>query len=575
METKAIKKNSVRWLYTVPGHNKLYILALIVVQALHGASVVFYALFLRNTVDAAVGKDVSSFWQSIIQIVLLTTVQLSLRAVIRWLTELSRASFENLFKLRLTDTLLHKDYLTVSAVHSGEWLNRLTNDTKIVADNYVDILPGLAGMTVKVISALGMIIALQPRFAAVLIPCGILLGFFSWLFRKLLKYLHKDVQEADGRLRIYLQEHMESLLIIRSFATEQQTMAEADKKMREHRAARMRRNRFSNLSNVGFGVALNGMYLLGLGWCGYGILTGTVSFGTLTAITQLITQIRTPFASITGYLPKYYAMLASAERLMEAEDFPDDDCTASPLPEILDLYENHLSSIGLRDASFTYDSPADASGKPDDSAQPLVLDHLSFSLRKGEYVAFTGQSGCGKSTVLKLLMCVFQPESGERYYESPDGQTHPLTAAHRRLFAYIPQGNLLMHGTIRQIVSFAYSEAAHDESRLREALAVACAEEFVSALDSGADTMLGEHGAGLSEGQMQRLAIARAVFSESPILLLDEATSALDEETESRLLRNLRSMTDKTVIIVTHRRAALKICDRVLTFSESGSLSQI
>ena len=574
MKTRTMKKTSVHWLFAVPGRKKLYILALTLVEALHGASGVFYALLLRDIVDASVGKDTAGFWHGIVLIVLLVALQLALRAVIRWLTELSRSTFENLFKARLTGTLLQKDYLMVSSIHSGEWLNRLTNDAKIVADNYVDILPGLAGMVVKLVCALGMILALEPRFAAILIPGGVLLAFFSWLFRKVLKRLHKDVQEADGRLRVFLQERIGSLLMIRSFATEEQTEAEADSKMREHQTARMRKNRFSNLCNIGFGTALNGMYLLGVGWCSYGILLGTISFGTLTAITQLITQIRMPVANITGYLPKYYAMLASAERLMEAETFPDDDCgSAAELPEILDFYENRLISLGLRDVSFTYYPPSETMDGLTKENMPLVLEHISFSLGKGDYVAFTGQSGCGKSTILKLLMCIYQPESGERYYESPDGEIHRLTGTQRRLFAYVPQGNQLMHGTIRQIVSFAAPEAAHDEERLQKALTVACAEEFVAELDQGADTQLGERGTGLSEGQMQRLAIARAIFSGSPILLLDEATSALDEETESRLLHNLRGMTDKTVIIVSHRRAALNFCDRVISISEDGVLS--
>lgn len=574
METKTIKNNnSIRWICAVSGRKKLYIVALILVQALHGASGVLYALFLRNIVDSAAAQDAGGFCRGVVQIVVLVAVQLALRAAIRWLSELGRSTFENLFKARLTETLLRKDYLTVSAVHSGEWLNRLTNDAKVVADNCVDILPGLAGMAVKLISALAMIIALEPRFAAILIPGGILVACFAWLFRRILKRLHKDVQEADGRLRVFLQERIGSLLMIRSFATETQTEAEAEKRMQEHKAARMRKNRFSNLSNVGLGIALNGMYLLGVGWCGYGILVGTISFGTLTAITQLITQVRMPFASITGFLPRYYAMLASAERLMEAEDFPDDDPgTAESLPEILDFYERRLAALGLRDVSFTYYPTTEELGDLSKENMPLVLEKLSFSLRKGEYVAFTGQSGCGKSTVLKLLMCVYRPDGGERFCETVDGKTFELTGAKRRLFAYVPQGNQLMHGTIRQIVSFADPSAAQDEERLEQALRVACADEFVSELEFGADTMLGERGAGLSEGQMQRLAIARAVFSGSPILLLDEATSALDETTESRLLHNLRSMTDKTVIIVTHRRAALSICDRVLSFTENGVL---
>lgn len=565
-----MKDRALRWLWALPGNKKLYILALTIVQAVHGASGVVYALFLREIVDAAAGHDSSGFWHGMIRLILLAAFQLALRALIRWLTELSRSTFENIFKGRLADTLLHRDYLCVSSVHSGEWLNRLTNDTVVVANGYVEIVPGLAGMVVKLISALAMVIALEPKFAAVFIPCGLLLMLFSWLFRKVLKSLHKSVQESDGRLRVFLQERIGSLLMIRSFAAEQQTKAETEEKMEAHKAARMRKNRFSNICNIGFGAAMSGMYLLGVGWCGYGILKGTISFGTLTAITQLITQIQTPFANITGYLPRYYAMLASAERLMDAESFGGDIEDAAPLDDMLSFYENGLKTIGLRDVSFTYYPPTDGMYYPEKSNMPAVLNGLSLEIAKGETVAFTGQSGCGKSTALKLLMCVYRPDSGERYYTSAEGGRFDLTGSHRRLFAYVPQGNALMNGTIRDVVCFAEPDAVRDEKRLSEALKIACADEFVSELEQGVDTLLGERGTGLSEGQMQRLSIARAIFSASPVLLLDEATSALDAETEKRLLQNLREMTDKTVVIVTHRPAALTICDRVLDFTEKG-----
>ena len=565
-----MKNITVRWLLSVPGGKKLYILILISLQAVYGASGVLYALLLRNIVDAATGHDSTGFWQGIVLIAGLVTAQLLLRAVIRWLTELSKSTFENAFKHRLADTLLHCDYLRVSAIHSGEWMNRLTNDTVVVANGYVEILPGLAEMVVKLFSACVMMIVLDPRFAAVLIPGGLVLVLFSTLFRRVMKRLHKNVQESDGQLRIFLQEHIGSLLMIRSFAAEKQTLNGTDEKLESHKAARMRKNRFSNLCNIGFGAFMSGMYLLGVGWCGYGILMGTVSFGTLTAVMQLISQIQTPFANITGYLPKYYAMLASTERLMEAENFPVGDMAAQPITEINGFYRDRLSSFGLKDAAFTYYPVTEKLDALSKEAMPVVLEDINLEIRKGEVVAFTGQSGCGKSTVLKLLMCVYEPDRGNRYYVTADGTTSALTSSHRRLFAYVPQGNLLMSGTIREIVSFADPDAAWDGERLRHALSIACAEGFVSELEKGLDTLLGERGTGLSEGQMQRLAIARAIFSESPVLLLDEATSALDVETEKRLLDNLRRLTDRTVVIVTHRPAALSICDRVLQFTERG-----
>lgn len=565
-----MKNSTVRWLANVAGRGKLSIAFLTLLHGASGVIGVAYALLLRNVVDSAVAHDAAGFWRWLLAVVLLIAVQLGVNALVRWQGELARSGLENRFKARLTDALLHRDFLQVSAVHSAEWLNRLTSDTVVVANNCVDIIPGLAGMVVRLVSAAAMILVLEPKFALILFPGGVLMVFFTWLFRRVLKRLHKGIQESDGRLRVFLQERIGSMLVIRSYAAEEQTASQALEKMEEHKTARMRRNRFSNLCNVGFGAAMWGMYLLGVGWCGYGILIGKVTFGTLTAMMQLISQVQAPFANLTSYLPKYYAMLASAERLMEAETFEAETEPALPVNQMREFYHSKLSAFGLRDVSFAYYPIVEHTEELSKENMPSALLHVSLQVRKGEYVAFTGPSGCGKSTALKLLMCVFRPDEGTRYYVDEAGTEAALTSAHRRLFAYVPQGNVLMNGTIREVISFAEPEAASDDARLWKALEIVCADGFVKELEQGVDTLLGEHGAGLSEGQMQRLAIARAVFSDAPVLLLDEATSSLDGDTERRLLENLRSMTDKTVVIVTHRPAALSICDRVLQFTENG-----
>ena len=530
-------------------------LALTLIQGVSGGLGVLYALLLRNIVDSAVAHDSGVFRHNVILIIALVVLQISLSAVVRWLNELARSDIENRFKQRLTDNILRKEYSAVTATHTAEWLNRLTNDTTVVANGIVEILPGLTGTIVRLVSAVIMVIALDRMFAAILVPGGVVLCVLAYAFRKTLKRLHKNIQESDGRLRVFLQEHIGSLMMIKSFVAEEQTSREAAQAMNDHKAARMRRNRFSNAANIGFAAAIQGMYLLGVVYCAYGILRDTVSYGTLTAVMQLIGQIQGPFVNISGYLPRYYAMTASAERLMEIEAFADDE-TARDADDVYDYYLESFTALGLRDASFTYESG---------DGSPVVLDGVSVEIRKGEYVAFTGHSGCGKSTVLKLLMCMYPLDSGARYIRGAEGET-ALDASWRRLFAYVPQGNALMNGTIREVVSFADPNAAHDGYRLRRALEISCADEFVDDLD----TVLGERGSGLSEGQMQRLAIARAVFSDCPVLLLDEATSALDDATERRLLENLRAMTDMTVVIVTHRKAALSICDRVLRFTEAG-----
>ena len=569
-----MKNNSLKWLWRVTGKKKYYVAALMLVQALNGGSGVLYALFLRNIVDSAVAHDREGFFRNCIFTALLVLGQVMLSAMIRYLEEQSRSSLENQFKSRLFHNVLHKDYSSVSAVHSGEWLNRLTNDCMVVANNFTEILPGAAGMAVKLVSAAVMIVALEPKFAAVLIPAGFVLLFFTYAFRKNLKKLHRQIQEKDGKLRIFLQEHIGSMMMIRSFAAEDQTESEAAEKMKAHKTARMKKNRFSNVCNIGFQSGMQGMYLFGVCYCGYGILTGAISYGTLTAVTQLISQIQSPFANITGYLPKFYAMTASAERIMEIEKFTDDCKTGILSAEtVRSFYENKMKGFGILNAEFTYYPVVDRISDLTKEEMPLVLKNISVDIRKGEYVAFTGHSGCGKSTVLKLLMSVYRLDGGIRYIEGTEGEM-VLSPEWRRLFAYVPQGNQLFSGTIREVIAFADKTASADDERLEKALKIACADEFVHELENGADTLLGERGAGLSEGQMQRIAIARAVFSGCPVLLLDEATSALDEQTERKVLENLKTMTDKTVVIVTHRPAALDICDRILQFTENGVIEK-
>jgi len=626
-------RDALRYISRVSGKGKVHIVILLLVQMILGASSVFYALLFRNVIDAATSHDRSKLVQTLLFLVGLVVLQITLRAVTRFVREYAKAGFENAFKKRLFSVILQKDYGTVTARHSGEWLNRLTSDTAVIADGLADILPGLAEMMTKMIGAVIMILVIEPGFGLILIPGGLLLVLLTWLFRKRLKRLHKEVQESDGRVRIFLQEHLESLMIIKSYATEKKSCRAAEDRMEAHREARLRRNHFSNFCNIGFAAAMNGAYFLGVFYGAYGIYQGKITYGTMMALLQLISQIQTPFANISGYLPKYYAMVASAERLMETEAFPDDGAGTSESrsenntakvrneaagrqvsglhAESAGLGDNTWTEIGLSDASFSYIN----SVREDTSDSPVpVFEHMSLSVRKGEYVAFTGESGCGKSTVLRILMSLYALTGGERYIQFSDGGSagavrvqeqvadlhnsemqktaenrDALDWRYRSLFAYVPQGNLLMSGSIREVVTFSDAfeksgvrrtnpesegidprTAENQTDRIYRALEIACAKEFVQALPDGIETVLGERGAGLSEGQMQRLAIARAIYSNRPVLLLDEATSALDEDTEARLLENLRAMTDKTVIIVTHRKKALSICDREIPFTQSA-----
>ena len=325
----ADRAKTQRWLTNAAGGEKRNICILTLLQAASGAMGVFYALGLRAIVDSAVAKDETRFIQSIVWIITLVLVQLIFHAGIRYLQEFVNSNLENNLKSRLFDNILRKEFAAVSATHTAEWMNRLTTDTSVIATGAVSILPGLVGTVVRLVSAVVMIIVLDRWFAFILIPGGIVMIGLTIALRSVLKKMHKNVRESDGALRIFLQERIESLMVVKAFMAEKLSMEGAEHAMEAHKAARMRRNGVSNLANTGFAGAMQAMVLVGVIYCARGILTGSVSYGTLTAIMQLIAQVQGPLAGITGYLPQFSAVLASAERLMEVEALQSDPAPAA------------------------------------------------------------------------------------------------------------------------------------------------------------------------------------------------------------------------------------------------------
>jgi ATP-binding cassette subfamily B protein len=558
MKQKNSDKSTLLWLLARAKGKKRYIAFLMGLNTLLAISSMYFALLLSGIVDNAAAGNERAFLRYCVLMVSLVVAQFLMRMLVRHLEEYARAEVENGLKRQLFGKLLTGDYATVTATHSGEWLNRLTSDTVVVAEGVATILPGITGMVVRMVAAMALLVVFAPGFGISFILGGALVVGMTWGLRRLLKKHHQRVQATDGVLRVFLSERLGSLMILRAFEQEKAAMAQGDALMGQHKAARMKKNHVSNVFHSGFSFAVNCVYVFGAIYCGCRIMNHTMSYGTFTAVLQLISQAQMPIGNISGYFPKYSAMLASAERLMEAESYESEPENAA-VEDSAAYYRDHFESIGLRNAGFTYLASGDGENRP------TVLKDLNLQIGKGEYVAFCGPSGCGKSTVLKLLMSMYTLDEGQRFVADREGE-HPLTAAWRSLFAYVPQGNHLMSGTIREVVTFNAPREDGQDQRIYQALKIACAEQFIKDLPQGLDTQLGERGAGLSEGQMQRIAIARAIYAERPILLLDEATSALDEQTEAKLLDNLRSMTDKTVIIVTHRPAALDITDKIITF---------
>lgn len=469
------QKYPLQWLSAVTGRAKGLVGLLVVVQTVLSVSSIAFAFVLRRIINMAVDGARGGFWASLALLMGILLGQIVLSAAGRFLSEYTSATVENRFKHRLFSALLTGDYASVAAVHSGEWMNRLTSDTTVVAGGVTQIVPGLIGMLVRLLGAVAAILWLEPRFLYILLPGGAAMMLLTYAFRKILKRLHKKIQETDGALRVFLQERLESLVIVRTFAKEEQMAQQADTLMDAHKAARMKRSNFSNLCNIGFAGAMDGAYLLGIGFCGYGILTGTMSYGNLMAIMQLVGQVQSPFANLTGYLPRYYSMLASAERLMEAEAFAPDSTETVPEEQSLHFYQTELQSLQLEHVCFTYQPPVQTEGEA--PAMPVVLQDVSLTVRKGEYVVFTGPSGCGKSTLLKLLMCLYPLDSGQRFLSTKSGN-QPLTSAWKSLFAYVPQGNQLLSGSIRSIVAFGDEDRAQDENAIYNALKIACADDF-------------------------------------------------------------------------------------------------
>ena len=539
----------LRWVISVCGHEIRLVWALCATRCVSALIAVGYALLMQRAVDAAVAHDSATFWPALALFAAALLAQVVLSAASRWLSESAQARMENALRARAVGAVMSAGRLPEGRA-SGEVASVLTSDVSCVAESVVSIVPEAASMLVRAAAALVLMFAVAPALAALFVVAGALGVAGSLVMRRWLKGLHAAAQAAEGSMRARLQETLESLVVIRSFGAAGRVMEGLADLMDEQLAARERRAGGKAASGAVFNLAMQLSYLAGFGYGCWGILTGRVSYGTLMALVQLVGQVRAPFTSLSGLFPQSAAMSASCERLRAVEP--------AARGERRPACGTSFAALRFRGVCFGY-----ADG-------PRVLDGFDAEVRAGEFIAVTGPSGVGKSTALMLALGMEDPDEGavEVEFANPGGggaAVEAIVAADLApgTFAYVPQGNMLMSGTVRDAVTLADCGGEGD-SALDESLYAACALEFVGALPQGADTPLGEHGSGLSEGQMQRLAVARAAYSGAPVLLLDECTSALDEATEREMLDRLRAL-GRTVIIVTHRPAALSICDRTIS----------
>lgn len=552
----SIDKAALSWIWQTLSKRKIWMLLLIVIQIANGILATERSLMLKDVIDNAVNHDRETFIQSLCILLGLFVIQLAIMSYYRHISTKTQCSIEVDLKKRLYKTLLDKDYASVKAVHSGQWNQRMTSDTSNVASLSVSLIPSFVGLFVRMAGAIIALLFLMPLLVILLIPFGFCLLGGTMIMKRTSKRMYNEIQDADGRFRVFLQEHLSNLMMVRAFGKEDMSLKEGNRVMKDHMDKVMKRNSFMIFVSVLASLAMNGMYLLGVVLGGFGILKGTITYGTFSAVISLASQAQSQIFGVSSYFSSVFNLTASAERLMAAEEYADDFRGSRSDAEVRNFYDSEFQEIQFRDAAFSYWDLED-----DDLVESRVFEHLDTSIHKSEFIALTGESGCGKSTILKLLMCIYSMKAGERLLISNKQGEMVLDGSWRGLFAYVPQGNKLMQGSIRDVIVFGEEP---DDSKIKESARIACAEDFINELENGFNTMLGESGSGLSEGQMQRISIARAIYSERPILLLDESTSALDSETEKKVLQNLRQMTDRTVIIVTHRPAALEVCDRVI-----------
>ncbi len=499
-----------------------------------------FVWYSKIIIDIATGAREGQLLSYAILLVVLVVLQILFRLFDIRMRRMTEVRMGNAIRYSVFSHLLYTRWQELSSMHSGDMITRIIKDTDDVIEMMVTAIPLTIVATTQFVGAVVLLYILDPMLALILGVGMPMLGLFSKLYYTHMRKYSLEVKESESMITSMVGESLLNQVVIRSFEQQENELDRLDElQSKLHRSVHKRTN-VSIFANLMMGLTFNGGYITAFLWSTYGLAKETVTFGMVTAYLQLVSRIQRPLFNLIRLLPSIVSAKTAVERLIFLTGFKLEDNDNKILLE---------GDVTLKIENLTFAYSEDTNP---------VLSDFSMVVKPGTMVAVMGETGVGKTTLLRLLLALIKPDSGSITIED-ENQTVTVSESTRSNFVYVPQGGSLFSGTIRENLQLGNREADDDE--LNRVLHIASAE-FVFDLPNGLDTLLGENGSGLSEGQAQRVAIARSLLRPGKILLLDEATSALDNETEHRFLKNLKGeIGDRTVLFITHHSEIASFCD--------------
>ncbi|RGL01646.1 ABC transporter ATP-binding protein [Prevotella disiens] len=545
-KTKYTAKEILKWLWVAWKGNRLQA-SLNALIGLLGVVVSLSSVWaVQHAIDVASHEAKGEIITAVLLMGVLILCDFALNITSVWIRNLLGIKAQNRMQQKLLDRILRSEWKGKESHHSGDVLNRLEIDVANVVNFLTEIIPNSLSTLALFLGAFFYLFAMDWRLAIVIVIMIPIFVVFSKIYMRQMRHLTSEVRNSDSKVQSILQETIQHRMLIKTLEGDSEAVNRLEGTQSVLRNNIVRRTKFSVFSylvlNLGFSIG----YLIAFGWAAIRLSAGTLTFGGMTAFLQLVNRIQSPARQLTRLVPSFVSVFTAAERLMELEEDPLEEQGDS-------IVMDSPCGVRFKNVTFAYEDSEDN-----------VIEHLNYDFYPGSCTAILGETGSGKTTLVRIILALLKPMNGmvEIYNKLENKQLSPLL---RTNFVYVPQGNTLMSGTIRDNLRLGKITATDEE--MKKALKQSCAE-FVFDLPNGLGTECTEQGGGLSEGQAQRISIARALLRNRSIMLFDEATSALDPETERQLLKNLLEKHDKTIIFITHRPAVVEYCDQTLTIEK-------